>query len=105
MRFVPPLFPRRDRLHSNLRLAVGLIFNVLMGCCAGPGGCCTVARGPEGSGVFGDIMMASAVPCVAVAVLLPVFFLGRPAQRMTAIGLLFSTVTLWGVGVLGALFR
>jgi len=93
---VPPLFPRRDRLHANLRLAVGLIFNILMGYFA-------QRASHSGGGVFGEIM-PSVVLCGAVTVLLPVFFLGGPAQRMIAIGLLFSPMFLLGAGILGAIF-
>jgi hypothetical protein len=96
MRLVPPLFPRRDRLHANLRLAVGLIFNILMGCF-------TLRPRPYGGGVFGEIM-AAAVPCAAVAVLLPVFFSGGPTQRMTAIGLLVGPMLFLGAVALSAIF-
>jgi glucan phosphoethanolaminetransferase (alkaline phosphatase superfamily) len=84
MRLVPPLFPRRDRLHANVRLAVGLILNILA---------LWFMLGPHhANGTLGE-MKAVAVACaVAVAVLLPVFILGGPTQRIMAAVLLASPV-------------
>lgn len=96
MRFVPPLFPQRDRLHANLRLAAGLIFDILLYHFA--------QRQAHGwSGVFAEIL-TSAVLCSAVAVLLPVFFLGGPTHRLIAIGLLVGPMLLLGACVLQTVF-
>ncbi len=82
MRLVPPLFPRRDRLHANLRLAIGLILNILV----------LWFMLPYADGTIGE-MKAVAVACAAaVAVLLPVFFLGGPTQRIIAAVLLGSPI-------------